>query len=277
MTAFGDRDEPLQQMLLALCLEAGADDSFRRDPRAFAARFGVDERDASTLATDGRRLPLYRRLVRSALGGAVRDVLGPFVPRLEADAPGLFPACLDAFLAGGLTAPLLRDVPRAFLEGSRARIAGDARVASWLLEAADAICTEHEVGAAANVGDAGDSELALDRGLRFAPAVALRRYAFAVPDLDLDQLAAPPPSRQVPEERSAAWLATRDGDDAVGWRELSPAAGAFLDLALGGATLSRSMEAALGVGAASAADVQQDLAQLLTGLAAEGALLGGAD
>ncbi len=268
MTGSGDRDEPLQRMLLALCLDAGADESFRRDPGAFAARFGVDERDARSLATDGRRLPLYRRLVRAAIGGAVRDVLGPFVPRLEADAPGLFAACLDAFLAGGLTAPLLRDVPRAFLEASRARIGGDARVASWLLEAADVICTEHEVGSAPDAA-ADDLELALDRGLRFAPGVVLRRYAFAVPELEWSDGA-------VPAERSAAWLAVRDRDDAVGWRELSPAAAAFVDHALGGATLAASMQAALGTGSASAAAVQDELAKLLTELAADGALLGGA-
>ncbi len=270
------RDEALQTMLLALCLEPGAEDELRTDPAAFARRFAVDERDARTLATDGKRLPLYRRLVRGAIGGAVRDVLGPFVARLETDAPGAFAACLDAFLAAGPSASRLRDVARALFTASRDTLAADARVAPWLLEAADAILTEHEVGAAPDVGetaDGPDTELALDRGLDFAPSLALRRYTFAVPELDLDDLVqnAPPPA-----ERPAAWLLTRDRDDATSWRELTPAAAAFMARALAGDPLAASMSAAIASGSgAAAAALQTELTELLTELAAEGVLFGG--
>lgn len=283
------RDEALQTMLLALCLEPGAEHEFRLDPAAFARRFAVDERDALALATDGKRLPLYRRLVRGALGGTVRDVLGAFVARLDADAPGAFAASLDAFLAAGPPASLLRDVPRAFFTASRDALAADARVAPWIVEAGDAILTEHEVGAAPDAGaraasTAGtpDTELALDRGLHFAPALALRRYTFAVPDLDLDDLVH---ISQPPAERPAPWLLTRDRDDATSWRELTPAAATFLTRALAGDTLATSMAASLAAavaavaartaGAADPAALQTELTELLAALAADGVLRGG--
>lgn len=249
-----------------------AERAFALDPRGFLASAGLAPADVEQLAALGpQNLFLYRRHVRKTLTRGIRRQL----PRTAARLGDAFPEWVGRFLEAEATrSPYFRDAAFEMVAWAAPRWDEDPTVPAYLGDLA-----RHELGqfdAGTAPGDPAEgappAEIALDRGVRFAGAVRLGRYAHAVHLLDADEDA-----RDAPARAPTALLYYRDAGDDVRVLSLTPLAAAIVERLLGGAALG----AAVLAGAAALAHpiddaVTASTAALLEDLRARGALLGGA-
>jgi hypothetical protein len=222
----------LHSLFAAACF--GPEDSF--DASALR-RYELDEEDAKALAPSVHRLGLYRRLVRHN----VLNVIGLMLPlsrtRLEAHAPGVFDASVDAFLAsrGPLTVHL-RDVPREFLTWVTAAWREDSRVPAYLVDAAEHELVEFTMGTAVRPAVPTDLvDVQADRALVFGGPLTVLHLAWAVHEMAYDDLAS------LPEARPAALLVYRDAEYQIRFLELSPFGAALVELLRSGCVLSAAI------------------------------------
>jgi hypothetical protein len=250
------------------------------DAQAWLAAGGLGSADAAQLAALGpKRLLVYRRHVRRGLLRAVRLE----IPRTAARLEGAFEACVERFIEE--EAPrsrYFRDVAFELVAWAAPRWASDPAVPAYLGDLA-----RHEIAhfEAASAPDAAAgaplTEVALDRGVRFAAGVGLGRYAFAVHRLD-----AALEARDVPAREPTALLAYRDAEHDVRFLELTPLAAEIVGRLLGGERLGPAVTGACacqGLAEGGRAErgrpvdpaVTRSTAALLEDLIARGAILGG--
>ncbi len=106
-----NRVEALHQAMHDACFAPG--DAAAADLEALTQGSGVHPQDRAALRGGPHRYPLYRKLVRGTLDGVSGAILARARAHLDAAAPGLWEAALDAYLVGpGPRTPHLRDVPR---------------------------------------------------------------------------------------------------------------------------------------------------------------------
>jgi uncharacterized protein (UPF0276 family) len=267
-----DEGDPfaLQRGLQAVIVRPDLGALYER-PEAWLRDRGLPAGDAQTLAVLGApRLAVVRTLVRRSL----RAVIEAFIPRTVARlGPAAFDAAFDAWLdQAPPTSRYYREVPGAFVAWAAAHWTDHADVPAYLSELAAFEVVEAEVEAAApRESTTAAPALALDRPLRFDPAVRLQRHAHAVHELPASLR-----DRTVPAATETRLLRYRDADGDVRSLALSPVAYEVL-LRLVEHTLP--LADALRQGAAAADEPLDDtllarLSALLTDLATRGVVLG---
>lgn len=87
----------LHRTFLDLIFGVDGESSFSRDPRAFGADRGLDERNQEALAHFQRRLRVYKGLVKASILDPIPDCF-PILKALLEEA-AVWPDCLDAFFA----------------------------------------------------------------------------------------------------------------------------------------------------------------------------------
>jgi hypothetical protein len=236
---------------------------------AFFERHGVSPVDRAALREkELERLLIYRQLVR----GTLKTALNAAIPRTIARLGTSFDSYLERFLAEhGPATHYLRDVTGEFLAFCAEPWQSDPGVPEYLADLARHEALHIQIAAATHEPvSALDSELELDRSLRFINAARLMRYAFAV-----HLLSESIDDRSEPERRATSLLAYRDRDHEVRYLELSAFAAALLEHLLDGSTLRRAVEAtARAHGAALEPALLEATARLLADLAERGVLLG---
>jgi hypothetical protein len=265
-----EAERAFQRALAEACLGQRSAGSIAADLRAFLAAHGVPEEDVAAAVAQPGRFAVYRALVRNGIASVVLRVLPRTRARLNASAGGRFDADLAAFVAEvGPRTHRLRDVPAELLAWAEPRWRADPGVPGYVADLARHELAGFEIGAApsADVEAGPGAPVALDRPLRFAAAVQLLRYAWAVHELDEDGDDEVAPAE--PARRDVALLGYRDAGHAVQWLELTPRAAAILERLLAGQTLGAAVAQA-----GAPASVLEDVARLLADLAERGVILG---
>lgn len=258
----------IERLIADACLGARSGDELEADLPAFVARYDLPPEQARALVADGRRLLAYRMLVRNNLAGVAFRMMA----RSRARAAAAFDASFVAFLdAVGPKSHYLRDVPHEFFAWVRERWEHVDTLPKYLVDLASHELTEYAVSAAVAPPSEDVVDLALDRGVAFACALAVTRYCHAVhllPD-DADDTT-------VPETRDVAVLVYRDAEGALPSVELTPLLARFVERLLSGDTLEAALRTAttehrvtLDEAALAAA------ATMLADLGARGVILGG--
>lgn len=261
----------VQAMLAKACFGGPEEaEALARDPAAFVAQHALDAEDAEAIATNARRLGLYRHLVRFNVTNVIERMLERTRARFEAFRPGLFDATVDAFLAEvGPKTPHLRDVPSEMLAFAAPRWRADATLPSFLIEHAEVELAEFTIGVAPRPGPVPDlADVAPDRPLVFAEPTAIVRATHAVHLL-------PDDPRALPEARPTALLVYRDAEHQTRFLDLSPVACAILERLLAGSPLAAALVSACEASAVALDDaVLAGAARLLADLGERGVLLG---
>lgn len=235
--------EATVEAMAAAIRERAAPAELRADYLAWLRSRGVDDSDASALASIGaERLLVYRSLVHNRLLTAIRE----FVPRVAArrgreQLRSDFAAFMEL---QGPRSPYLRDVPGEFVAWIGERWAEDASVPDWLAELARHELLELDVRNDPRGGEpATGADLALDRTVVFDGSARLMRYAFAV-----HRLPAAVDDGSEPERRSTDLLVFRDARNKVRYLELTPWAGLVLtQLMVAGHPLAAGLQRAADV------------------------------
>jgi hypothetical protein len=247
----------------------------RRDAEALASWLeerGVPAEDRAAMLADGaERLLVYRELVRETL----RDAVLIAVPRSAARMGEHFERYLAQFLRErGAQSHYLRDVATEFLDFCEPLWRCDARIPGYIPDLArhESLCIE--VGSLATSGDRSQSELALERGVRFIEAARIVDYGYAVHELSESETDVTPPA-----ERAIALFVYRSPEHEVRYLELTPLAAAILKRLLNERrTLRFALEDACHeAGVALDESIIEGAARVLSDLASRGALLGAAN
>jgi hypothetical protein len=264
-----DRYRELLLVMHDLVEDPSAPDPDRGEPEAWLERRPVPESDAAALAElGGKRLTLYRRLVRRGLSSAIRVE----IPRTASRLGARFDEEVSHFLdAGGPTSHYLRDVAFEFVGWAAPRWRAARDVADYLADLARHELLAFEV-AAAPARDVGAArpELELDAPVLFDPAAKVARYDFAV-----HRLSAALTARDEPDRVDTVLLAYRDVEHDVRYLELTPVAARIVERLMDGANLGEAMKGATrDRGVPLDQTVLDGAAVLLSDLAERGVLLG---
>lgn len=229
----------------------------------------LDAADRAALAAiGGRRLFLYRRLVRKGLRSAIRVE----IPRTAARLGERFDVETDAYFRDEMPrSHYLRDVAFEFVEWAAPRWERAETIPGYLADLARHELTAFEVaGAPAAADEPAEDDLALDRGVAFDPAARIRHYRYAVHRLLADLRA-----RDEPEAKETWLLAYRDTSHDVRYLDLTPVAAAILEGLLAGETLGTAVAAgAARHGLPLGDEVLSGTAKLLADLAERGVVVG---
>jgi uncharacterized protein len=263
------RDEALHRAIADACLGVDAGEEIARDLRGFLVARGVEGQDVACSFGHRRGLAVYRSLVRNGLSSVVLRRLPRTRARLNGACEGRFDGDLAQFLAErGPRTRYLRDVPAEFFAWAVAGWMAEPRVprcvpdlAAFELACFDLVAFEHAPPPEPLAAPA------IDRALVFTPSTRIRRYAWAVHELnDADD------STETPACRDVNLLGYRDSDHVVRWLALTPLAAAILDRLLGGEPMGLAIERACE--ALHAAADRTEMARLFADLANRGVLLG---
>lgn len=259
----------LHAAFAAACFGKGT--SFRDDLAGFLAAHDVDADDAAALLASPRRLALYRKLVRHNVTSVIETMLEHTKARLERRLPGELDRAIADFLAevGPRTAHL-RDVPAEFLAFIAPRWREGGRVPRWLVDHAELELVEFTVGVAPRpLPPPPLADVTADRPLVFAEPKRIVRLAWAVSDLDREDLAAEP------EERAVTILVYRDAEHRSRFLDLTPLAASILERLIAGEPLGQAITAACQADGHPLDDsVLAGAARLLSDLGERGVLLG---
>lgn len=261
----------IERVFLRACFGRDEPPSEAGALRRYLAEAGVEGADADAIVAAPRRLGLYRRLLRGNVAGVCASILPVTRRHVDAVAPRLFDATVDAFLdEAGPRTPHLRDVPAELVAFAGPRWRARAATPAYLAELAEVEVLEF--GVATALRDAPPTELgavAVDRALVFASEARLARFAHPVHHVLRGEGVAPPPPGAV------ALLVYRDAEHATRFFDLSPLAAAIVERALAGAPLGEALAGACAAsGEALSDEVLAGLARLLAELAERGVLLG---
>lgn len=256
-------DPAIEEMYLRLLFSVDEGEFFER----LATTDQQDEGQRTFLEQQGRaRLLLYRFLVHSTLRRAIAGAL----PRSVARLGEAFPTLFSRFIANAPPkSRLLRDLAPAFVQFGRNRGHG-LGVAGYLWDLAQLESAVVKVAASKQRQAPLSSEPRIDQGLLFCEASQLLELSHAVHLLPED-----PADRSLPAARPTYLLAYRNDEHRVLHLELSPLAFAIVSRLRGGESLGGAVR-----GACSAhrqepqLNVIEGTAQLLSGLAARGIVLG---
>jgi hypothetical protein len=257
----------LEQLISDACLGAQTGDALERDLPGFVARYALNDEEARALVADGRRLSVYRLLVRNNLAGVVFKMMARTRARAETAFDASFVQFLDEV---GPRSHFLRDVPHELFAWARPRWASDATLPPYLVDLAAHELAEYAVSAAPDGPPRTLADVALDRAIAFASPVRLARYRFAVHVLPDD-----PDDTTVPEQRDVALVLYRDADEAVASLELEPVHASAVERLLGGDTLEAALRHATTTHGVALDDARlASFAQLLAELGERGVVLG---
>jgi hypothetical protein len=236
---------------------------------ALCARHGLAADDGAALAAELERWLVYRKLVQ----GTLRDAVALAIPRTIARLGALFDEYFARFLRErGPATHYLRDVTSELLDYCAPLWAADARVPPWTLDLARHEAVQIVVSSLrerALPAPPGELALELGRGLRFAEAARVVRYAFAVQRLSADEA-----DRSAPDAVPTALLVYRDREHDVRYLELTPLAAALLERLMAGASLEDAVLGACRDSGHEPASALEGTARLLAELAERGVVLG---
>lgn len=256
----------------ALVQESGAEAALAADPAAWLDGRGLDEADRAALAAlGGKRLLVYRKLVRRGIEAAIRIE----IPRTAARLGDAFGRWVERFCDEELPrSHYLRDVAFELVAWAAPRWEADPEVPPYAADLARHELAAFEVACAPDLAaEARTGEpLALDRGVVLDPSAKLFRYAWAV-----HRLAADLGARDVPVREPTVLLGYRDAEHDVRWLELSPVAAGVVERLLAGDSLGGAVQgAATAAGCTVDAALLEGVARLLADLGERGALIGAA-
>lgn len=254
--------ERIQAAFAKACL--GREPAFEGDLRKFLLDHGVPEADVAALLASPRRLGLYRRLVRANVAGVIEAMLPKTRARIDAAAPGVFDATIEAFLDEvGPRTPHLRDVPSELVAFAAPRWKTDPRLPLFIGDHAELELVDFVVAVAPRPAPPPPlAEVSADRPLVFADPKRLVRLSWSVHE---DAIV----------ERDVALLVYRDAEHRTRYLDLTPLAAAILERLLAGDALGAAMTAACrDRGAALDESVLAGAARLLADLGERGVLLG---
>jgi len=265
--------EPPLRALVGAIREFDAPKQINSDVNSFLRRFGVQGADLDVMSTNvsASRMLVYRSLVHSRFRSAV-EVSIPLVVRV------LGTSRMDSDVGRFLDerasqSAYLRDVASEFVRWATTAWQADSTVPAFVPDLARHELSTFELAAADDLATpAFTPELDIDKPLAFRGPVRVLRYDYAVHRLlDESDLAT-----AHLELEPVALLAYRDNEHVVRVLDLSPAAAAILDRALGGPirlrdAIAQGCEAA-GIDADDS--VLAGTAELLADLAQRGVLLG---
>ncbi|HJU84467.1 MAG TPA: putative DNA-binding domain-containing protein [Holophagaceae bacterium] len=253
-----ERLERLQSTMLDLLLDQGGDAAFGKDPKAFGAARGLEEKDQAALARFQRPLLTYRALARFALTDPLPDCFPITKALLKRE--GAWRDCVDAFLdSRSIQSPYYRHILPTFV-GWLAESGWGAERWPFLLQLAH---YEYlELDALRHPDEAAPSGLVSEPhpGLQAVLDGSTRNMAYQWQVQDATE------EDPEPAEGPAFLCCHRDPEGSFQVRELDAPASAFLTRSLQGEALG---EAALAVG------MDWEIASaLLSDLQAESAVLG---
>jgi hypothetical protein len=265
--------EPPLRALVGAIRELDAPTQIDSDVNAYLRRFGVQGADLDVMSTgrSASRMLVYRSLVHSRFRSAV-EVSIPLVVRV------LGTSRIDGDVARFLDerasqSAYLRDVATEFVRWATPAWQADSAVPAFVPDLARHELVTFELAAADDAATPPFTlELDIDKPLAFRGPVRGLRYDHPVHRLvDESDLAT---ARLEPEP--VALLAYRDNEHVVRVLDLSPAAAAILDRALGGEMRLRDAiaQGCASVGIEAADAVLAGTAELLADLAERGVLLG---
>jgi hypothetical protein len=258
----------VERLIADACLGARTGDAVENDLAAFVARYALPPGLSRALVAEGRRLLVYRLLVRNNLAGVVFKMMARTRARAESAFDATFVAFLDEV---GPRSHYLRDVPHELFAWARGRWESDPSLPPYLVDLAAHELTEYAVSAASEGPPRAIVDIALDRPLAFAAHARLRRYRHAVHSLPDDAADA-----TVPEPRAVAVVVYRAPDDAVLSIEIETVHASALESLLGGEPLETALRVATERhGVALDDDALASFARLMADLGERGILLGG--
>lgn len=259
----------LESAMAELVLGPGFDPDDDASAADFAERHALSPKDAASFrGAHGRRLLVYRELVRATLGDAVELAIPRSIARLGA----VFDEYFTEFLATrGPQSHYLRDVTREFLSFCAPRWAADDRVPAYVPALAELEALHIEIAAAPPREEPiALGVLSLESRFHFSEAMRLVHFAHSVHELS-EELA----DRSVPAARDTWLLVYRSADHNVRYLELTRLAAAIVARLFEGANLRDGLlDAVREAGRTLDAATLDGTAALLADLAERGVVLG---